>query len=83
MDALARQFAATHDMKVKDEIDRFAKEHGKLREPWMFVAINFSEDQGTDRGHRSPQWDDCSDPARVSLFDHRKTRVIDRSNLAI
>jgi hypothetical protein len=38
MDALARQFAATHDMKVKDEIDRLAREREKLREPWMFVA---------------------------------------------
>ena len=38
MDALARQFAATHDMKVKDEIDHLAREREKLREPWMFVA---------------------------------------------
>ena len=38
MDALARKFAATHDMKVKEEIDRLAKEHEKLKEPWMFVA---------------------------------------------
>lgn len=28
MDALARQFAATHDMKGKEEIDRLAKEYG-------------------------------------------------------
>ena len=38
MDALARQFAATHDMKVKDEINLLAKEYGKLEEPWVFVA---------------------------------------------
>jgi hypothetical protein len=38
MDALARQFAATHDMKVKDEINLLAKEYGKLGEPWVFVA---------------------------------------------
>jgi hypothetical protein len=34
MDALTRNFAATHDMKVKDEINLFAKEYGKLDEPW-------------------------------------------------
>jgi hypothetical protein len=38
MDALARNFAATHDMKVKDEINLLAKEYGKLGEPWVFVA---------------------------------------------
>jgi hypothetical protein len=31
MDALARQFHQTHDMKVKGEIERLAKEYGKLR----------------------------------------------------
>jgi hypothetical protein len=31
MDALARQFAATHEMKAKDEIDRLAREYGKLK----------------------------------------------------
>ena len=36
MDALARKFRETHDMKVKDEIDRLAKEHAKLKEPWGF-----------------------------------------------
>ena len=35
MDALARNFAATHDMKVKDEINLLAKEYGKLDEPWQ------------------------------------------------
>jgi hypothetical protein len=34
MDALARDFAATHDMKVKDEIERLAREYGKLGGPW-------------------------------------------------
>ena len=38
MDALARQFAATHDMKVKDEINLLAKEYGKLDELSVFVA---------------------------------------------
>jgi hypothetical protein len=38
MDALARNFAATHDMKVKDEINLLAKEYDKLGEPWVFVA---------------------------------------------
>jgi hypothetical protein len=38
IDTLARKFAATHDMKVKEEIERLAKEHGKLKEPWVFVA---------------------------------------------
>jgi hypothetical protein len=37
-DALARNFAATHDMTVKDEIDRLLKEYGRLKEPWVFVA---------------------------------------------
>ena len=37
-DALARKFHETHDMKVKDEIDRLAREREKLKEPWMFVA---------------------------------------------
>jgi hypothetical protein len=38
MDALARKFAAPHDMKVKEEIERLAREYGKLKEPWVFVA---------------------------------------------
>ena len=38
MDALARNFAVTHDMKVKEEINLLAKEYGKLGEPWVFVA---------------------------------------------
>jgi hypothetical protein len=38
MDALARQFAATHDMKLKEEIDRLNSELVKLDRPWVFVA---------------------------------------------
>jgi hypothetical protein len=38
MDALARKFAATHDMKVKEEIERLAREYGKLKAPWQFVS---------------------------------------------
>jgi hypothetical protein len=38
MDRLARDFAATHDMTVKDEIEFLAREYRKLGEPWVFVA---------------------------------------------
>ena len=38
IDALARQFHQTHDMQVKDEIERLAGEYSKLSEPWVFVA---------------------------------------------
>ena len=38
MDALARKFHETHDMKVKDEIERLAGELLKLDKPWVFVA---------------------------------------------
>jgi hypothetical protein len=38
MDALARQFAATHEMKVKKIFERLAAEYGKLKEPWRFVS---------------------------------------------
>jgi hypothetical protein len=38
LDKLARQFAATHDVKVKEEIKRLAREYGKLGEPWRFVG---------------------------------------------
>ena len=37
-DALARKFHETHDMAVKDEIERLLKEYWKLDEPWVFVA---------------------------------------------
>jgi len=33
MDALARQFAATHDMKLKEEIERLSSELVKLDRP--------------------------------------------------
>jgi hypothetical protein len=39
LDKLARQFAATHDVTVKEEIDRLGVEYGKLKEPWRFVAM--------------------------------------------
>jgi hypothetical protein len=38
MDALARKFHETHDMKVKDELERLLKEYGELKEPWVFRA---------------------------------------------
>ena len=38
MDALARKFVATYDMKMKEEIERLAKEYGKLKDLWRFVA---------------------------------------------
>jgi hypothetical protein len=37
-DALARKFHETHDMKVKDELERLLKEYGQLKEPWVFVV---------------------------------------------
>jgi hypothetical protein len=33
MDALTRQFAATHDMKLKEEIERLSSELVKLNRP--------------------------------------------------
>jgi hypothetical protein len=38
MDALARKFHETHDLKVKDEIERLLREYGELEKPWEFVA---------------------------------------------
>src|SRR5262245_14550632 len=38
-DALARKFHETHDMAVKDELERLLKEYGELGEPWKFVVI--------------------------------------------
>ena len=35
-DVLARKFHETHDMAVKDEIERLLREYGKLGEPWVF-----------------------------------------------
>jgi hypothetical protein len=39
MDALAQKFVRNHDMKIKEEIERLAKEYGKLKEPWRFVVM--------------------------------------------
>ena len=38
-DALARKFHETHNMAVKDELERLLKEYGKLGEPWSFRVI--------------------------------------------
>jgi hypothetical protein len=38
MDKLARDFARTHDPKVRDELSRLSIERGKLAEPWDFVS---------------------------------------------
>jgi hypothetical protein len=37
LDKLAREFATTHDVKVKKEIARLTPEYEKLKEPWRFV----------------------------------------------
>src|SRR5215813_6537605 len=36
---LARKFHETHDMAVKDELERLLKEYGKLEKPWEFAKI--------------------------------------------
>jgi hypothetical protein len=38
LDKLKREFATTHDVKVKKEIARLTPEYEKLKEPWRFVA---------------------------------------------
>ena len=38
LDKLKGQFTKTHDVKVKEEIERLAAEHDKLKEPWRFVS---------------------------------------------
>jgi hypothetical protein len=38
MDALACDFPDTRDMEVKNAIERLAREHGTLKEPWVFVV---------------------------------------------
>jgi hypothetical protein len=35
----AREFAATHDPKVRQEPERLSIERGKLREPWKFISL--------------------------------------------
>src|SRR5262249_7470970 len=37
-DALARKFHDTHDMAVKDELERLLREYGELGKPWEFVV---------------------------------------------
>ena len=37
LDKLRREFATTHDVKVKKEIARMTPEYEKLKEPWRFV----------------------------------------------
>ena len=39
MDSLAQKFVRNHDMKVKDEIERLAREYSKLKEPWVFRPV--------------------------------------------
>jgi hypothetical protein len=39
MDGPAMKFVRNHDMKIKEEIERLAKEHSKLKEPWVFRPI--------------------------------------------
>jgi hypothetical protein len=38
LDKLKGQFAASHDMKIKKEIERLAPEYDRLKEPWRFVV---------------------------------------------
>jgi hypothetical protein len=38
LDKLAREFATTHNMKVKEEIEHLGVEYNKLKEPWRFVS---------------------------------------------
>ena len=37
-DALASKFHETHDMAVKDNLERLLKEYGELGKPWEFLA---------------------------------------------
>ena len=39
MDALVREFHDSHNMKVKDEIERLAKEYGRLGEEWVLCRV--------------------------------------------
>ncbi|SRR6266481_956337 len=38
LDKLKRQFGSTHDVKVKEEIERLAAEYEKLKQRWRFVS---------------------------------------------
>jgi hypothetical protein len=71
MEALARAFARTQDVQVKDEIERLAREYRKLKKPWVFVAAENFTTYEKDPSYRFPQWDDCNNPARVWLSEHR------------
>jgi hypothetical protein len=37
-DAVARKFHQTHDMAVKDELERLLKVYRELEKPWEFVV---------------------------------------------
>jgi len=39
-DALVRKFHETHDMAVKDEIERLLKEYRRLSESWKFFVVS-------------------------------------------
>jgi hypothetical protein len=47
LDKLAREFATAHDMKVKEEIERYAKKYEKLKEPFRFVATGSQNKSAT------------------------------------
>jgi hypothetical protein len=38
-DSLARKFHETHDMAVKDELERLLKEYGELGKPWSSWCV--------------------------------------------
>jgi hypothetical protein len=38
MDKLTRQFAATHDLNVKAELEHLSHEPGNLSAPWVFIS---------------------------------------------
>ena len=38
MDALARRFHETHDMAVKEKLERLLRKYEKLKQPWKFVS---------------------------------------------
>ena len=42
-DALARKFHETHDINVKNELERLLKEYGKLKQPWVFLSKSQKE----------------------------------------
>ena len=44
MDALVREFHDSHNMKVKDEIERLAKEYGRLGEEWVLCRVELGSE---------------------------------------